>query len=70
MNPNNAATDTLPPVTTGEASSLTPILNSYDDPLFISNSENIGVPLVTQRLTRPQNFITWKISMEMALQEK
>lgn len=44
--------------------------NSYEDPLFISNNENVGVSLVTQRLNGFENFITWKISMEMALAGK
>lgn len=42
----------------------------HEDPLFISNSENVGVSLVTQCLNGPVNFITWKISMEMALSGK
>lgn len=56
-------------ITAGD-SSIIPNTNPYDDPLFISHNENVGASLVTQRLAGPNNFITWKISMEMALAGK
>ncbi|CAM8900030.1 unnamed protein product [Rhodiola kirilowii] len=37
-----------------------------DDPLFVSQNENVGVPLVTQLLTGSENYISWRKSMERA----
>lgn len=42
-------------------------LSSTDAVFYINPAENIGIPLVTQPLEGPENFVTWKKSMMRAL---
>ncbi|KAL9673723.1 hypothetical protein QQ045_029984 [Rhodiola kirilowii] len=65
----NQISETPAPQTTQSTAVIRPpeAVSVIDDPLFVSNSENFSVPLVTQPSVGVNNYITWKRSMEMVL---
>ncbi|KAL9675943.1 hypothetical protein QQ045_004152 [Rhodiola kirilowii] len=43
------------------------LFNPADDPLFVSNNENVSVSLISQKLVGADNYIPWSKSMARAL---
>lgn len=42
-------------------------IDQYDNPYFLHNNDHAGLVLVSDRLTNPSDFHSWRRSVRMAL---